>query len=165
MLGGLHRTGTSCFLFSGEEALPNTEIKVPKKNSQTLLDLTPDMKINVTPPLTILIPKALKYTDEYIEQCNAYSYYIELWKHKSITSTYKSLSLLILDSTKHNDIEDEMRYVTNAIFCNKIDTVSDYFICVIYLELFNKIENFQIYFNLSFFSLFCRIGKIVEQCN
>ena len=154
MLGGLHRTGTSCFLFSGEEAVPNKEIKVPKKNSNNLLNLTPDMKINVTPPVTILIPKDLSYTDEYIKQCNAYSYHIEEWKHQSITPTYKSLSLLILDSTKHNDIEDNMRYVTDAIFYNKIDSVSDCLICIINLEIFNIIEKFQIHFNFSFFFSF-----------
>ena len=163
MLGGLHRTGTSCFLFSGEEAVPNKEIKVPKKITTitpTLLNLSPDMKINDTPPLTVLLPKDLTYTCEYIEQCNAYSYHIEEWKHKSITPTYKSLSLLILDSTKHNDIEDEMRYVKDAIFYNNISEVSGCLICMIYLEIFNNIDNFLF---ATLFSLFLRIGKAAEK--
>jgi hypothetical protein len=83
------------------------------------------MIINTAPPLTILLPKDLTYTNKYIEQCNAYSYHIEEWKHKSITPTYKSLSLMILDDTKHEDIEDEMRYKKNTIFTNPPDQVSN----------------------------------------
>ena len=128
MIGGLHRTGTSCFFFSGEEATPNKELKIKtknKSNSHRLIDLSTDMIINTAPPLTILLPKDLTYTNKYIEQCNAYSYHIEEWKHKSITPTYKSLSLMILDDTKHEDIEDEMRYKKNTIFTNPPDQVSN----------------------------------------
>lgn len=97
MLGGLHRTGTSCFFFLGEEPKAGQEMRVPRtmsaSSSTSYLSLSPDMKINIESPLTIILPKTPEYTDEYIKQCNAYSYHVEERQPKSVKMTYKSLSI------------------------------------------------------------------------
>jgi hypothetical protein len=150
MVGGMHRTGTSCFFFSGEDAVPNRELTIPRlstQNNNVLLDIDPNMIINVAPPITVLVPKNFLYDDKYIRQCNAYSYHVEERKNRSITPTYKSLSLMILDSTKHKEIEDNMRYIDNHIFHCAAEQVIWYF-------LYASFENLQLIWQFIYFLFF-----------
>lgn len=131
MLGGLHRTGTSCFFFAGEEPKVGQEMKISRTSSSTCsthLSLSPDMVINIETPLTIIVPKTLTYTDEYMKQCTAYSYHIEERKPKSVKMTFRALSMMIMDKDKHRDITDTMRYRSDAIFTNAADKVNIFYI-------------------------------------
>lgn len=137
MIGGLHRTGTSCFFFSGEEARPNKEIRVPRNlpaDGGPYHFLTPDMVINVTTPLTILSPKDSILTKEYIKQCNAYSYHIEERKDTSVKVTYCSLSSKILDSSRHQELPDVSRYKSDAIFTTPAGQVRIGYFCISFIN-------------------------------
>jgi hypothetical protein len=80
------------------------------------------MVINATTALTIITH--FDYKEEFIKQLNAYSYRIEKRKTTNIGATFRSVTLLILDSEKHNELEDKDRFPPNTIFTEKASVVS-----------------------------------------
>lgn len=113
-MGGNHRIATAVHLFGGYEVKPNETLSadIPVTNYGLQLD----MKITASPSITVIIPKTLKYTEEFIDQCNIHSYIVEKRKSESIEVTCGSLSSTIIDENKHPEIDLKKRFLTNLVF-------------------------------------------------
>jgi hypothetical protein len=123
MIGGLHRTATAVYLYSNLQPTPNSTIPLPRNNPQINSNqINENMVINATTALTIITN--ILYTEEFIKQLNAYSYRIEKRKTTNIGATFRSVTLLILDSEKHNKLQDKDRFPPNTIFTQKVGEVS-----------------------------------------
>jgi hypothetical protein len=123
MIGGLHRTATAVYLYSNIQPTPNSTMSVPRINPQINSNqINENMVINATTALTIITH--FDYKEEFIKQLNAYSYRIEKRKTTNIGATFRSVTLLILDSEKHNELEDKDRFPPNTIFTEKASVVS-----------------------------------------
>ena len=125
MIGGLHRTAAACHLFSGITPTPNSTLSIPKNKQQSnAVSITKGMVINATTALTILVPETSLYNDKYIKQTAAFSYRVDKRKTINLLPTFKSLSLMILDSEKNKDITDEIRFSKPTIFTKYGSTLS-----------------------------------------
>jgi len=115
-MGGNHRMATAVHLFGGYKVEPNKALNIDSEIKDYGLRL--NMKITASPSITVVIPKSNTLTEEFIDQCNIYSYIVEKRKTESIEVTFGSLSSTIINEKKHPEINKKSRFLPNLVFTN-----------------------------------------------
>lgn len=113
-MGGNHRIATAVHLFGGYKVEPNPTLNEASTMKDYGLQLK--MKITASPAITVILPESGLLSEEFIDQCNVYSYIVEKRKTESIEVTYRSLSSTILNENKHPEIVTNNRFLLDLVF-------------------------------------------------
>jgi len=116
-MGGNHRMATAVHLFGGYKVEPNKALNIDSEIKDYGLRL--NMKITASPSITVVIPKSNTLTEEFIDQCNIYSYIVEKRKTESIEVTFGSLSSTIINEKKHPEINKKRRFLPSLVFTDE----------------------------------------------